>query len=129
MLVVVALFESGPVRILCLKWQFSQEIGICMAYLSVIMVGWSSAKSSGAGTNILTILGADNKLDFVAPKERKKCWTFPAFEQKQFFQAHIQPVCLLNKFVQLIKMISMLCADLRILKAMGYLFLKKEFKG
>lgn len=30
-------------------------------------MGWSSANSSGAGTNILTILGADSKLDFVAP--------------------------------------------------------------
>lgn len=30
-------------------------------------MGWSSANSSGAGTNILTMLGADSRLDFVAP--------------------------------------------------------------
>lgn len=32
-------------------------------------MGCSSANSSGAGTNMLTMLGADNRLDLVAPEE------------------------------------------------------------
>lgn len=36
-------------------------------HLSAIVVGCSSLKSSGAGTNMLTVLGADSRLVFVGP--------------------------------------------------------------
>ena len=35
------------------------------SYLSVMVVGWSSVNSSGAGTNMLTELGADSRLVLV----------------------------------------------------------------
>ena len=40
--------------------------------MSAITVGCSSVNSSGAGTNILTMLGADSRLDLVAPGQAAK---------------------------------------------------------
>lgn len=40
-------------------------------HLSDMVVGCSSMNSSGAGTNMLTVLGADNRLVFVGPAEEQ----------------------------------------------------------
>lgn len=39
-------------------------------YLSDIVVGCSSINSSGAGTNMLTVLGAESRLVFVGPTKK-----------------------------------------------------------
>lgn len=45
------------------------EGGGCRSNLSDMVVGCSSMNSSGAGTNMLTVLGADSRLVFVGPAE------------------------------------------------------------
>lgn len=50
-----------------LKFCGGAKEGAARAYLSAITVGCSSVNSSGAGTNMLTTLGADSRLDLVAP--------------------------------------------------------------
>lgn len=40
-------------------------------HLSDMVVGCSSMNSSGAGTNMLTVLGADSRLVFVGPTEKQ----------------------------------------------------------
>lgn len=42
-------------------------VGGRFPHLSVMVVGWSSMNSSGAGTNMLTVLGADRRLVLVGP--------------------------------------------------------------
>lgn len=45
--------------------------GDWMVHLSDMVVGCSSMNSSGAGTNMLTVLGADSRLVFVGPTEEQ----------------------------------------------------------
>lgn len=42
-----------------------------LIHLSDMVVGCSSMNSSGAGTNMLTVLGADSRLVFVGPREKQ----------------------------------------------------------
>lgn len=42
-----------------------------LVYLSDMVVGCSSMNSSGAGTNMLTVLGAESRLVFVGPEKEE----------------------------------------------------------
>lgn len=64
--------------ILGMKLWFSSRRRQWIIHRSDMVVGCSSMNSSGAGTNMLTVLGAESKLVFVGPA-REKTWFSSCF--------------------------------------------------
>lgn len=67
--------------------------GDWLVHLSDMVVGCSSMNSSGAGTNMLTVLGADSRLVLVGPTEGQGDSSFLSLVKENILKTDPSPRC------------------------------------